>query len=81
MDSERVRPALVPTGDSRVDAAIGGLASLEDTDLAERPAVLEVNSMPAWSGLQTVTSGNIAAILAADLVASLDDRARREATA
>jgi hypothetical protein len=41
MDSERVRPALVPTGDSRVDAAIGGLASLEDTDLAERPAVLE----------------------------------------
>jgi hypothetical protein len=41
MDSERVRPALVPTGDSRVDAAIGGLASLEETDLAERPAVLE----------------------------------------
>ena len=41
MDSERVRPAVVPTGDSRVDAAIGGLASLEDTDLAERPAVLE----------------------------------------
>ena len=41
MDSERLRPALTPTGDSRVDAAIGGLASLEDTDLAERPAVLE----------------------------------------
>jgi hypothetical protein len=41
MDSERVRPPLVPTGDSRVDAAIGGLASLEETDLAERPAVLE----------------------------------------
>jgi hypothetical protein len=41
MDSERVRPALVLTGDSRVDAAIGGLASLEDTDLAERPTVLE----------------------------------------
>jgi len=41
MDSERVRPALAPTGDSRVDAAIGGLASLEDVELAERPAVLE----------------------------------------
>ena len=41
MDSERVRPALAPTGDPRVDAAIGGLASLEDVDLAERPAVLE----------------------------------------
>jgi hypothetical protein len=41
MDSERVRPALVPTGDPRVDAAIQGLAALEDVDLAERPAVLE----------------------------------------
>ncbi|HEX7162992.1 MAG TPA: hypothetical protein VF223_17385 [Trebonia sp.] len=41
MDSERVRPALVPTGDSRVDAVIGGLVSLDDVDLAERPAVLE----------------------------------------
>ncbi len=41
MDSERARPALAPTGDPRVDAAIGGLASLEDVDLAERPAVLE----------------------------------------
>ena len=41
MDSERVRPALAPTGDPRVDAAIGRLASLEDVDLAERPAVLE----------------------------------------
>jgi len=41
MDSERVRPALAPTGDSRVDAAIDGLASLDDVDLADRPAVLE----------------------------------------
>ena len=41
MDSERVRPPLAPTGDPRVDVAIGRLASLEDVDLAERPAVLE----------------------------------------
>ena len=41
MDSERVRPAAAATGDFRVDAAIGGLSSLEDMDLAERPAVLE----------------------------------------
>ena len=41
MDSERVRPAPAPTGDPRVDAAIQGLAALEDVDLAERPAVLE----------------------------------------
>ena len=41
MDSERIRPALAPTGDSRVDAAIQALASLGDVDLTERPAVLE----------------------------------------
>ena len=41
MDPERVRPALAHTGDSRVDAAFEGLDSLEETDLAERPAVLE----------------------------------------
>jgi hypothetical protein len=43
--------------------------------------VLEVNSMPAWSGLQKVTTAGIAGLLAADLVAALDGRARREATA
>jgi hypothetical protein len=41
MDSQRARPSLAPTGDPRVDAAIAGLASLEDVDLTERPAVLE----------------------------------------
>jgi tetrahydromethanopterin:alpha-L-glutamate ligase len=37
-----------------------------------RPSVLEVNSMPAWAGVQKVTQQNIAAALAADLVAALD---------
>ena len=41
-----------------------------------RPTVLEVNSMPAWSGLQQVTSANIAATIAADLIAALDQRLR-----
>jgi hypothetical protein len=41
MDPERSRPALAPTGDPRVDAAIAGLASIEDMELADRPAVLE----------------------------------------
>jgi len=41
MDSERVGPAPASTGDPRVDAAIGPLSSLEDVELAERPAVLE----------------------------------------
>ena len=41
MDQERTRPALAPTGDRRVDQAIEGLSDLEQTDLDERPAVLE----------------------------------------
>jgi hypothetical protein len=41
MDSERPLLTSVPTGDSRVDQAIAGLASLADTELADRPAVLE----------------------------------------
>jgi hypothetical protein len=41
MDPERLQAAPAPTGDPRVDAAIGGLSSLEDTELADRPAVLE----------------------------------------
>jgi hypothetical protein len=40
MDAERARPALTPTGDPRVDAAVVPLAALEDADVAERPAVL-----------------------------------------
>jgi hypothetical protein len=40
-DSEPRRPALAPTGDPQVDAAIEPLAALEDTELDERPAVLE----------------------------------------
>ena len=33
MDPERVRPALAPTGDPRVDAAIERLASIDGLDL------------------------------------------------
>ena len=42
-----------------------------------QPTVLEVNSMPAWSGVQKVTSVQIAATLAADLVNVLRRRAGR----
>jgi len=48
-------------------------------DAGGRPTVLEVNSMPAWSGLQKVTSANIAAVLAADVLAALGARAGRGA--
>ncbi|HLN07545.1 MAG TPA: RimK family alpha-L-glutamate ligase [Xanthobacteraceae bacterium] len=58
-------------------AAVG--ANFAGVDLVHgadgRPAVLEVNSMPAWSGLQKVTSADIAALLVADLMAALDRRA------
>jgi RimK family alpha-L-glutamate ligase len=83
------RPVTVVANDDtrtlavRAAAAVGadfaGVDILYDRD--EQPSVLEVNSMPAWSGLQKVTPARIAAILAADLVAALDARARREATA
>jgi hypothetical protein len=41
MEAERERSRPVPTGDPRVDAAVERLASLDDMDLADRPAVLE----------------------------------------
>ena len=46
-----------------------------------RPTVLEVNSMPAWSGLQKVTRERIAPILAGDLIAALAAQARPGAQA
>ena len=38
------------------------------------PTVLEVNSMPAWSGLQKVSAPNIAEAIAADLMEELARR-------
>jgi len=52
-----------------VGAAFAGVDIVYDGD--GRPTVLEVNSMPAWSGLQRVTKSNIAAVLAADLCAAI----------
>jgi tetrahydromethanopterin:alpha-L-glutamate ligase len=58
-----------------VGAAFAGVDILYGAD--GRPTVLEVNSMPAWSGLQKVAPVDIAAALAGDLVAALDRRAER----
>jgi tetrahydromethanopterin:alpha-L-glutamate ligase len=52
-----------------VGAGFAGVDIVYDRD--GHPSVLEVNSMPAWSGLQRVTKINIAAALAADLCAAI----------
>lgn len=57
-----------------VGANFAGVDMVCDQD--GRLCVLEVNSMPAWSGLQRTTPIDIAAALAGDLVASLPMQAR-----
>jgi tetrahydromethanopterin:alpha-L-glutamate ligase len=67
----------------RAAAAVGanfvGVDILYGTD--ERPVVLEVNSMPAWSGLQRVTPISIASVFADALTAELATRHPRGAMA
>jgi RimK family alpha-L-glutamate ligase len=60
-----------------VGATFAGVDILYGSDGC--PTVLEVNSMPAWSGLQKVTRARIAPILAGDLLAALAARAPRGA--
>jgi RimK family alpha-L-glutamate ligase len=55
-----------------VGAKFAGVDILVATDGA--PTVLEVNSMPAWSGLQRVSRIDIAAAIAAELMAELASR-------
>jgi tetrahydromethanopterin:alpha-L-glutamate ligase len=69
--------ALAVRAAAAVGADFAGVDILHGAD--GRATVLEVNSMPAWSGLQKVTAANIASIIAADLIAALDARTRREA--
>ena len=61
----------------RATATVGAdFAGVDVLRGAEGPMVLEVNSMPAWSGLQKVTPFRIATVLAGDLLAALAAKAR-----
>ncbi|HEY7663503.1 MAG TPA: RimK family alpha-L-glutamate ligase [Xanthobacteraceae bacterium] len=60
-----------------VGAAFAGVDILYDADGCA--TVLEVNSMPAWSGLQKVTRANIAATIAADLITAITSGTSRGA--
>ena len=70
------RPVAVPR-DSTLEALALAAASAVGAEIAgvdvivgrHGPRVLEVNSMPAWSGLQKVASVDIAAAIAADVLA------------
>jgi tetrahydromethanopterin:alpha-L-glutamate ligase len=55
-----------------VGAEIAGVDVLVAADSG--PTVLEVNSMPAWSGVQKVSNRNIAEAIALSLVETLDRR-------
>jgi RimK family alpha-L-glutamate ligase len=59
-----------------VGASFAGVDLLYDSD--GKLTVLEVNSMPAWSGLQKVTSFDIAGALASDLITAAGERLTRE---
>ncbi len=71
--------ALAIAATTAVGADFAGIDILYGAD--QRPVVLEVNSMPAWSGLQKVTPVNIAAVFADALAIALAARAPRGATA
>ena len=71
--------ALAIRSTAAVGASFAGVDILYGAD--GQPTVLEVNSMPAWSGLQRVTRGRIAPVLAGDLIVALAARARPGATA
>lgn len=70
--------ALAVKAAAAVGADFAGVDIVYSTD--QRPTVLEVNSMPAWSGLQKVTPVNIASLFAEALSRTLAAHALRGAT-
>jgi RimK family alpha-L-glutamate ligase len=82
---QRGRPVAVASNEEMRDVAVRAAAAVGASfagvdvvyDGNNRVAVLEVNSMPAWSGLQKVTSFDIAAALAGDVIAAAGERLAR----
>jgi tetrahydromethanopterin:alpha-L-glutamate ligase len=82
---EPVRAVIdTPMRDLAVAAAKAVGAKFAGVDLLigadGRPTVLEVNSMPAWSGLQKVTSRDIAAAICVDLLHAVNAQSDRAAS-
>jgi tetrahydromethanopterin:alpha-L-glutamate ligase len=71
--------ALATRAAAAVGADFAGVDILYGAD--HQPSVLEVNSMPAWAGLQKVTSLNIAGVLVTALTDALAARPLRGAMA
>jgi tetrahydromethanopterin:alpha-L-glutamate ligase len=65
--------ALAIRSAAAVEADFAGVDILLGSD--GQPYVLEVNSMPAWRGLQSVASADIAAAVASDFLGVLRERA------
>ena len=57
---------------SAVGADYAGVDLIANPDKQDRWLVLEVNSMPAWQGLQSVSKVDIADALATDLLRRVD---------
>lgn len=62
-----------------VGAQFAGVDLIRGRD--DRASVLEVNSMPGWRGLQSVTHLRIADVLAGDFLGAIDDRRSAATTA
>ncbi len=73
--ADRVMGELAMAAVEAVGCHYAGVDIVHDAD--GRPFVLEVNSMPAWSGLQRTTSVDSAKSLASDLISSLSSGERQ----
>jgi tetrahydromethanopterin:alpha-L-glutamate ligase len=67
-------PAMERLAVAAAEAVGAAIAGVDVLVTADGPTVLEVNSMPAWSGLQKVSKRNIAKLIASALMDELADR-------